>query len=173
MFKALGRRAESRALLSSRLFDERTFDKAFFRDLERARKPVIIEIPFMTDRRARYFAGIFKDLTGRGVRVRINTRQPVDHSGEMRYQAEAAIRTLRKGGVKVRIYDDMRHRKLAIIDGRILWEGSLNILSNGGRSREIMRRLDSRGVCRQLTIFISKSHSTGLVAWGQNQRDCR
>ena len=37
MFRSFKRRAESRALLSSRLFDERTFDKAFFRDLERAR----------------------------------------------------------------------------------------------------------------------------------------
>ncbi len=72
--------------------------------------------------------------------MRVNTRRPIDHNGEMRYQAETAIEDLRNAGVKVCVYDDMRHRKLAIVDGRILWEGSLNTLSNGGCSCEIMRR---------------------------------
>ena len=66
----------------------------------------------------------------------------------MRHQAEVAI------GARVCAYDDMRHRKLAIIDGRILWEGSLNIISNGGRSREVMRRAVSYLLCQQLAFFI-------------------
>ena len=140
MFRVFRRRDSRRAFLLSRLFDERTFDDAFFRDLERAKRSVIIESPFLTQRRACYFAGMFREMASGGGRVRVNTRQPIDHKGEMRYQAEAAIKILQKSGTKVCIYGDMRQRKLAIIDGRILWEGSLNILSNGGRSREIMRR---------------------------------
>ena len=72
MFKALRRRSANRALLSSKLFNERTFDEAFFRDLERAKSSVIIESPYLTQRRARYFSSIFKELAGRGVKVRIN-----------------------------------------------------------------------------------------------------
>ena len=155
MFRAFKRRAESRALISSRLFDERTFDKAFFRDLERARKSVVIESPFLTERRVRYFVGIFKELAGGGVKVRVNTRRPTDHNGGMRHQAQAAIKALHKSGVRVCVYDDMRHRKLAIIDSLILWEGSLNILSNGGRSLEIMRRSVSRRLCCRLIEFLA------------------
>ena len=154
MFKKLRRRTERRALLSSRLFDERTFDEAFFRDLERAKRSVIIESPFLTEHRTRYFASTFKGLIDRGVKVRINTRRPIDHGGEMRLQAEVAIGVMRKIGAKVCVYDDMRHRKLAIIDSCVLWEGSLNILSNGGRSREIMRRSVSHRLCRQILTVI-------------------
>ena len=159
MFRAFRRRSSHRALLSSKLFDERTFDEAFFRDLERARKSVIIESPYLTQRRARYFAGMFQEMVSGGVKIRINTRRSIDHKGEMRYQAEAAIKILQKSGIMVCTYNDMRHRKLAIIDGRILWEGSLNILSNGGRSREIMRRFTSKQLCSQLINFVCMTTS--------------
>ena len=46
----------------------------------------------------------------------------------------------------------MRHRKLAIIDGQILWEGSLNILSQV-LSREIMRRTNSIELAHQMIQF--------------------
>lgn len=46
----------------------------------------------------------------------------------------------------------MRHRKLAIIDGCILWDGSLNILSQA-HSKEIMRRPNSAILCKQMASF--------------------
>jgi len=45
------------------------------------------------------------------------------------------------------------HRKLAIIDRNILWEGSLNILSQK-KSREFMRRLEGGGFAVDLLNFI-------------------
>lgn len=45
------------------------------------------------------------------------------------------------------------HRKLAIIDDDILWEGGLNVLSQND-SCEIMRRIKSNEVFKQMMQFI-------------------
>ena len=141
-----------RALYSSALFDETTFHRAFARDLYRARKGVVIESPYLTKRRSLCYAQIFEDLIKRGVSIRINTRKPIYHSGDMKSQSEEIIGILKDIGLKVYAYDDLRHRKLAMIDNSILWEGSLNILSHSN-SREIMRRTSSRKLCCQMIAF--------------------
>jgi hypothetical protein len=40
-----------------------------------------------------------------------------------------------------------------MIDGYILWEGSLNMLSQNG-SKEVMRRIVSMELCQQMLRFI-------------------
>ena len=52
----------------------------------------------------------------------------------------------------IRFYNDFRHRKLAVIDRAILWEGSLNILSQSN-SKEIMRRTKSAFLANQVINF--------------------
>ena len=153
MFNILRRKSVSGdALLESQLFNERSFYKSFADDLRSAQEQVIIESPYLTEKRAIQFSKLFKRLNKRGVKVRINTRTPRHHSKSLEIQAWKAIKILRKNGVKVYICSDMRHRKLAIIDDTILWDGSLNILSQSN-SKEIMRRTNSATLCRQMAAF--------------------
>lgn len=51
------------------------------------------------------------------------------------------------------LYTGKLHRKLAIIDNEIMWEGSLNILSQND-SCEIMRRIVSDVLARQTIEFV-------------------
>ena len=145
-------------LLDSALHTEATFYGSFLRDLKRARHEVIIESPFIACKRTESLLPVFKKLARRGVRVRINTRNPGHHERELRIQAWQSIKRLRGVGVKVRFYDDMRHRKLAVIDKQVLWEGSLNILSQS-YSKEIMRRTKSEVLATQMIRF------TGMSRW--------
>ena len=132
----------SHGLPSSTLHNESVFYKALKRDLKRAESYVIIECPFMTERRVKELLPILRKLNKRNVKVRINTRNPYHHDGQLRFQAFRCIKLLKEAKVKLRTYNDMRHRKLCIIDGEILWEGSLNILSQS-RNKEVMRRSES------------------------------
>ncbi len=150
--KLLFSKSRSDDLLKSALHTESTFYSSFQRDLKHADREVIIESPFIACKRTESLLPLFKRLTRRGVSVRINTRNPRHHEQELRIQAWQSIKKLRQVGVKVKFYDDMRHRKLAIIDGRILWEGSLNILSQV-LSREIMRRTNSIELAHQMIQF--------------------
>jgi len=56
-------------------------------------------------------------------------------------------------GVQVLLCVGNHHRKLAILDRKILWEGSLNILSQT-HSREIMRRIDSSKLTGEMFKFL-------------------
>jgi hypothetical protein len=74
----------------------------------------------------------------------------------MKLQAEEAIRRFETIGVQVLITTDYHHRKLAILDRNILWEGSLNILSQT-YSREIMRRIKSSSLSNEMFEYLKLS----------------
>lgn len=136
-------------LESSDLFDESGFYPAFQSDIRNAHKSVLIESPFLTVRRTQLLLNDFKRLTAKGVEVRVQTRLPEHQTTRMEAEARAAIQILRSVNVRVFICSDMRHRKLAIVDDTILWEGSLNILSQSN-SCELMRRTFSERQCHDI-----------------------
>ena len=138
---------------SSTLHTEVTFYQNFVQDLKRAKKEVIIESPFLTYRRALELSPIFVALIKKGAKVIITTRYPEEHTGNLRVQADITIPYLAQLGAEVRLLPHHLHRKLAIIDRKILWEGSLNILSQN-ESSEIMRRIDSPKSASQMLAFI-------------------
>jgi phosphatidylserine/phosphatidylglycerophosphate/cardiolipin synthase-like enzyme len=123
------------------------------RDVSRARKQLIIESPFITSQRVYRLLPILKDLRRRGVEIIINTRDPEEHEDEA-YQVQAAEAVALFHTLDIVVLHTTRlHRKLAVIDGKITWEGSLNILSFGD-SCEIMRRISSSEEARTLIAFI-------------------
>lgn len=145
-------KANGEDILTSELYNEISFYGAFLNDVKAAKEYVVIESPFLTEKRALYFARSFYKLYKKGVKVRVNTRNPRHHDKLLEIQSWKAIKVLRDHGVKVYFFSDMRHRKLAIIDQQVLWEGSLNIMSQAG-SKEIMRRTNSRVLAGQMASF--------------------
>lgn len=135
------------------LYDQDTFYKAFIRDLLQSENEVIIESPFITTKRMSTLLPTFAKLRSRNVRILINTRNPNEHDGDYYHQALEAIRELQELGVTV-LYTAGHHRKLAILDRKIIYEGSLNILSFND-SCEIMRKIASDKAARQLCKFIA------------------
>ncbi len=137
---------------NSKLFDNSSFYKAFERDLRRAKQSVIIESPFITSRRMEHLLPLLTKLRRKGVRIVVNTKNPEEHNEEYANQVEDAVAAMQNMGVKV-LYTVKHHRKLAVIDEEILWEGSLNILSHGD-SCEIMRRTSSISIVYEMLCFI-------------------
>jgi len=142
-----------RIMFNSTLFDEKSFYDAFIRDLEGCRDEVLVESPYITTKRAEMLIPIFNNLLAKGVRIYVMTRDPKEHDENMEYQSEDAIRTFEIIGVQVLLCIGNHHRKLAILDRKTLWEGSLNILSQN-KSREIMRRIESEELAIQMFEFL-------------------
>ncbi len=140
-------------LFSSELFDEDTFYKAFLNDLENCKKEIIIESPFITTERMNSFRSVFKKILEKGIRIYVITRDPKEHKETMEYQSEEEITNFETMGVQTFLCSGNHHRKLAIIDRKILWEGSLNILSQNN-SREIMRRIESQDFAFEMFNFL-------------------
>ena len=139
--------------ISSKLYDEATFYKAFIKDLKKCKEEVIIESPFITRQRMYAMTPIFDNLVKRKIKVYVITRDPQEHDFSMEQQVEEEIRNFEMIGVQVLISSGYHHRKLAIIDRKILWEGSLNILSQN-YSREIMRRIMGAKPAREMFRFL-------------------
>lgn len=138
----------------SELFNNDTFYAAFARDLRGSFEEVIIESPFITLRRLRVLLPIFSQLINRGVSAVVNTRDPREEDNAFwSREAQIAIDLLQRTGVTV-LYTVGHHRKLAIIDNHILWEGSLNILSQHD-SCEVMRRIASEQEAARMKDFIN------------------
>lgn len=138
-------------LANSRLYNQNTFYNGFIKDLNNCHENLIIESPFITSKRMRILLPILAKLRRRGIEIIVNTRDPAEHNGDYQDQALEAIHELQALDITV-LYTAGHHRKLAIIDKRIVWEGSLNILSFND-SCEIMRRIVSIVAAKQLLSF--------------------
>lgn len=153
MFRLLNRQDTPVELLSSELLNEESFYPRFLKDLENCHSEVIIECPFITYRRISTILPTLEKLKARKVRIAINTRDPRSHDeGYWRDDAHEAVSKLQHMGIQV-LYTGNHHRKVAILDRSILYEGSLNILSQSNSS-EVMRRIESVPMAWQMVRFI-------------------
>ena len=142
----------SKDVTASILYDENTFYNQFRQDLEKAKEEVIIESAYITVPRVRKLKPVLERLVKQGVKIYIITRYPHEHDDIMAEQSEAGIRYFEGLGAQVLLCEG-HHRKLAMIDRKLLWEGSLNILSQT-HSREFMRRIESKKLTEEMFKFL-------------------
>lgn len=137
----------------SELFDESTFYPAFTKDLKNCKSSLIIESPFVANRRLSVILPALEKLIAKKVRIIINVRDPLELDDECQLvAAQLAVSRLQHLGIHV-LFTKGLHRKVAIIDELIVYEGSLNILSQNN-STEIMRKIKSKVLVTQLVHFI-------------------
>ena len=150
---------------SHSLYDQNTFYPAVLRDIRNAGTVVIIESPFLTKRRVDSILPELNRLIRRKVRVILNTKPFEEHQGTLLDQAIESVAALQDVGVEVYMTVG-HHRKLIFIDNRIMWEGSLNMLSQND-SCEFMRRIDSEEDTMSTIKFLRLDRSLKLhYTWG-------
>jgi phosphatidylserine/phosphatidylglycerophosphate/cardiolipin synthase-like enzyme len=153
MFRLSRRRHDAQeGLCASTLLDNKTFYRSFTTDLRCAKQSVYIDSPFITTRRMREIMPLLRKLRQKGVRITVNTRDPEEHDADYERQARLAVGVMQELGITV-LYTVKLHRKLAVIDGKTLYEGSLNILSQLD-SCEVMRRTVSQQLATEMMRFI-------------------
>lgn len=127
------------------LFNEKSFYPYFLEDLQGAKSEVIIFSPFLSTRRVSLFADLFSAMQQKGVSIIVFTR-PVRQQPDMLKEAAGEIVDYLEGiGIRV-IQRSKMHQKVAIIDRRISWEGSLNILSHNDSGEQMRRFVSENGV---------------------------
>lgn len=152
------------------LVDERDFYPLFLKDVLGATKEVIIQSAFITTSRLNTLLPVFQLLLRRGVRIFVMTRVPWEHNGVMRAQSEEGQRTLEKLGVVILPFVGNIHQKYAIVDRALMWDGSLNILSQRD-SKEVMRRCVGKKTVNQYMDFMRLSKNIGELG-SNNLKHC-
>ncbi len=135
------------------IFNKDSFLPVYLNDMDSALKQVLIVSPFVTKKRVLQMMKNFNGILKNQVTITILTR-PVENFKENRKAALEDIFTILKdAGIHV-LFKSNIHQKFAVIDNKITWYGSINLLSFGYAEESIMR-LESSSIAHELIKSIN------------------
>lgn len=130
------------------IYDGKSFYPVFCQDLKNAEKEILIVSPFMTKSRLQKLVKVLSEPILRGVSVKAVVRPAEDLPARDRKSVPDNAEYLMDYGIQV-VFRPGFHQKFTVIDGRISWYGSVNILSFG-KAEESVMRLESREIAGEL-----------------------
>ena len=137
------------------IFNQSTFDAAIESDLANAKTSIVIFSGFVTPGRVAKIGDLLRAKTASGVKVRCVTRPPKYNGTMDPARTKNALDALERINCVV----DCRariHEKVVLIDGKIVWHGSLNVLSHTHLTDESMTRVVNAGLAQALAANLSK-----------------
>ena len=154
-YASIGYRAKAESLDDESvdiIFDNRNFLPVYYNDLKNAGREIAIVSPFVTKRRALQMLQFMSAALEKKVKVVVVTRPATDFKDKR--VLEEILGLLKAAGVNL-VYKSNIHQKFAIVDQRIVWYGSINLLSFG-RAEESIMRLESVNIANELIKSIEK-----------------
>jgi len=136
------------------IFDKSNFLAVYTNDIVHAGREILIVSPFVTKRRTLQMLQHLKIALENKVKVIVVTRPIGDFKNKDTSALQGALDLLEVAGVSL-VYKSNLHQKYAIIDQRIVWHGSINLLSFGSAEESIMR-LDSPNIAHELIMSTDK-----------------
>ncbi|NLA86532.1 MAG: DEAD/DEAH box helicase family protein, partial [Clostridiales bacterium] len=127
------------------IFDSNSFFPVYSSDILAAQNEVLIVSPFLTKRR---ILSAINYLSAAGARVTVITKPPDNYAEKDRAKIEGCLELLARHGISVKTRDRI-HQKFAVVDQRIVWYGSINLLSYG-TSEESMMRIENMDIAAEL-----------------------
>lgn len=136
------------------IFNQQSFWTVLSHDMEHAEKDVLIVSPYLSKGRVNQIKRVFLTVMAKGAAIVIFTRPPESFSDASRAKVAELLEELKNSGAKVLLKDHV-HQKFAVIDQRVVWYGSINLLSYG-RSEENMMRFENREIAEELLSDLEK-----------------
>lgn len=135
------------------IFDNTNFLPVLQNDMTNCAREAVIVSPFITKRRV---AQMLPDLAAlsKRVTVAVVTRPTDTYKDKDKPVLEATLASLQGAGVRL-LFKANIHQKFAIIDQKIVWYGSINLLSYGSAQESIMR-LESLNIAQELMKDLRK-----------------
>ena len=139
------------------IFNQDNFVPVFNQDILAAEKKIIIVSPFIRIRRTRQMLQHLQIAAGRNIRVIVVTRPKKDFKPNDHAALQRALDLLTDNGVSV-VFISSIHQKFAVMDQKIVWYGSINLLSYGS-AQESMMRIESTNIAHELMKSIKDAES--------------
>ena len=130
------------------IFNKENFFPVYKNDIANAKNEIFIISPFIGRRRVEQIHQYFNKALIKNAKIIIMTRPYETYKEESRVIIYRILDSLKKEGINL-IFKLNIHQKFAIIDQRIVWYGSINLLSFGN-SEECIMRLESSNVANEL-----------------------
>ncbi len=154
-YASIGYRAKGESVATESadiIFDQSSFLPVYTNDIVNASREIVIVSPFVSRKRATQMAPFLKNALQNQARVIVVTRPVEDFRDKGVSALLNTLDLLKDAGISV-IYKPKIHQKFAVIDQKIVWYGSINLLSYGTAEESIMR-LDSPNIANELVRSI-------------------
>ena len=155
-YASIGYKAKGESIASDPIdfiFDKSNFLPVYTNDMTNAAREILIVSPFVTGKRTAGMISYLKCAVDKKVRVQVVTRPIEDLGSKNSTAVQDALNLLRDTGIHL-IFRPNIHQKFAIMDLRIVWYGSINLLSFGGAEESVMR-LESPTIANELVRSIT------------------
>jgi phosphatidylserine/phosphatidylglycerophosphate/cardiolipin synthase-like enzyme len=142
---------------SNVIFDSKSFEPVLRGDFEQAKASLLIVSPFVLIRRTQMvLSWLTPILKKANVRATVVTRSYEDYKEKDRPAVKSCIDALLSANIQV-IQKPNIHQKFIIVDDRLIWYGSINLLSYGKQSEESVMRFESREIASELSVLVRTS----------------
>lgn len=146
----------------SMIYNGHTAMSAFEQDLSDAARSIIIVSPFLQQGRVKRLLPLLRDAVLCGVKVMIYTVNESEADEARRVETATTVELLKEANVDVVLRKELAQR-YAVIDGSIVWYGSVDLLAFGRKDADVLRfenadiagdllALNDESMCEQLII---------------------
>jgi hypothetical protein len=159
-YAGIGYRAKAESLGDESvdiIFDNTNFLPVYHNDMMHAAREMVIVSPFVTRRRALQMLPNMEAAVAKRVSVVVVTRPANAYRDKDRPALQETLASLQNAGVRL-VFKANIHQKFAVFDQKIVWYGSINLLSYGSAEESIMR-LESPNIAQELMKDIGKAIS--------------
>lgn len=139
------------------IFDKSNFLPVYGNDILAAEREILIVSPFVTKRRTLQMMQQLEIALRNKVKVTVVTRPTGDFGEKGPPALQGTLDLLQHAGVNV-VFRSNIHQKFALIDQKVVWYGSINLLSFGSAEESIMR-LESPNIASELLKSLEKQGS--------------
>ncbi len=156
-YASIGYKAKAGAALADSIdiiFDKSNFLPVYDNDILAAEREILIVSPFITKRRTLQMIQQLEIALRKNVSVIVVTRPAGDFRGKEPAALQGTLDMLQNAGVSV-VFRSNIHQKFALIDQKVVWYGSINLLSFGSAEESIMR-LESPNIASELLKSMEK-----------------
>jgi len=130
------------------IFNKQSFMPVYSNDLISAEREIIIVSPFITKKGVLHMMEYLRAALEKKVKVVVVTRPKEDFKGKNPAGLVEALELLKEEKISLVLRSNI-HQKFAVMDQKLVWYGSINLLSFGSSEESIMR-LESPNVAHEL-----------------------
>lgn len=145
-YKAKGESVESDSM--DIIFDKRSFLPVYSNDLINSEREIIIVSPFITKKRVMNMMQYLRVAVEKRLKVVVVTRPKEDFKDKDQTGLSEVFKLLQVENISL-VFRPNIHQKFAVIDQKVVWYGSINLLSYGSAEESIMR-LESPNIAHEL-----------------------
>ncbi|BBO85834.1 helicase [Desulfosarcina ovata subsp. sediminis] len=156
-YASMGYKAKGEELADTPLdiiFDKDNFLPVFNQDINAAKKEILIVSPFVRKMRTLQMTKHLNVAFDKKIRVLIVTRPKEDFKPRDQVSIQKTLDLLTDCKASV-VFKSNIHQKFAVMDQRIVWYGSINLLSYGSAQESIMR-IKSSNIANELMKSVDR-----------------